>query len=423
MSTTSPFLHPPRSPVPARLGQPANWCAASAARSARWASSMPVRVLRPAGDRLRLRHGHPRADRGRPEQPMALQGAASGARRYRDQPQFSSRDSRACSRPRTWGVSSASRRSGSRTTARQPDELLQGPRRRRRAEPPRESSASRCSPAPRPATSRTRSLPPRARAGIKTSCSSRAISSTKQVIASAIYRESSSRPRATTTTSTSSPARSPAKRGLGVRERQHAAVLRRGLEDAGLRDRRAARLAAAGADRHPGRVRLATHQGAQGLPGNSIKLGLVEDKPSRSSARRRPDVTRRRLLQGGLDVFRPVKPDTIAKSLAIGNPADGSTSSTSQGHRRRGRGRHRGRDPRGIGCSHAPRASSPRPPAASPWRCSRSSSRPASSIPTLETVVINTGHGLKTLDAVTDLVGPAATIAPTYDAFVAAGIA
>ena len=41
--------------------------------------------------------------------------------------------------------------------------------------------------------------------------------------------------------------------------------------------------------------------------------------------------------------------------------------------------------------------------------------------PELEPVVINTGHGLKTLDAVTDLVGPAVTIAPTYDAFVAAG--
>jgi threonine synthase len=41
----------------------------------------------------------------------------------------------------------------------------------------------------------------------------------------------------------------------------------------------------------------------------------------------------------------------------------------------------------------------------------------------LETVVINTGHGLKTLDSVAELVRPAATIAPTYDAFVAAGIA
>jgi threonine synthase len=43
--------------------------------------------------------------------------------------------------------------------------------------------------------------------------------------------------------------------------------------------------------------------------------------------------------------------------------------------------------------------------------------------PTLETVVINTGHGLKTLDAIADRVGPIATIAPTYDAFAAAGIA
>jgi threonine synthase len=37
--------------------------------------------------------------------------------------------------------------------------------------------------------------------------------------------------------------------------------------------------------------------------------------------------------------------------------------------------------------------------------------------------VINTGHGLKTLDAVSGVVGPAATIEPTYAAFVASGIA
>jgi len=40
-----------------------------------------------------------------------------------------------------------------------------------------------------------------------------------------------------------------------------------------------------------------------------------------------------------------------------------------------------------------------------------------------ESVIINTGHGLKTLDAVSGAVGPYATIAPTYDAFTAAGIA
>ena len=42
--------------------------------------------------------------------------------------------------------------------------------------------------------------------------------------------------------------------------------------------------------------------------------------------------------------------------------------------------------------------------------------------PTLETVVINTGHGLKTLDAVSDRVSAAATIEPSYAAFVATGL-
>jgi len=40
----------------------------------------------------------------------------------------------------------------------------------------------------------------------------------------------------------------------------------------------------------------------------------------------------------------------------------------------------------------------------------------------LETVVINTGHGLKTLDAISDRVGAAATIEPSYAAFTASGI-
>ena len=36
--------------------------------------------------------------------------------------------------------------------------------------------------------------------------------------------------------------------------------------------------------------------------------------------------------------------------------------------------------------------------------------------------MINTGMGLKTLDAVSDQVGPAATIDPSYAAFTSAGI-
>ena len=47
---------------------------------------------------------------------------------------------------------------------------------------------------------------------------------------------------------------------LGVRERQRAALLRRGLEDARLRDRRAARLRAARPGGRAGRLGLAVHQ-------------------------------------------------------------------------------------------------------------------------------------------------------------------
>ena len=53
--------------------------------------------------------------------------------------------------------------------------------------------------------------------------------------------------------------------GLGVRQRQCPAVLRRGFEDAGLRGGRAARLAPAGADRRPDRLRRAAGQDRQGL--------------------------------------------------------------------------------------------------------------------------------------------------------------
>ena len=42
--------------------------------------------------------------------------------------------------------------------------------------------------------------------------------------------------------------------------------------------------------------------------------------------------------------------------------------------------------------------------------------------PEAETVVFNTGDGLKTLDAVADRVGPAATIDPSYSAFTAIGL-
>ncbi len=54
------------------------------------------------------------------------------------------------------------------------------------------------------------------------------------------------------------------------------------------------------------------------------KIGLVEETPTKmfgaQAAGCSPIVT---AVKKGTDLFRPVKPDTIAKSLAIGNPADG----------------------------------------------------------------------------------------------------
>jgi threonine synthase len=43
--------------------------------------------------------------------------------------------------------------------------------------------------------------------------------------------------------------------------------------------------------------------------------------------------------------------------------------------------------------------------------------------PSLTTVVLNTGDGLKTLDAVAPTTGPTATIRPNLDAFREAGLA
>ena len=54
---------------------------------------------------------------------------------------------------------------------------------------------------------------------------------------------------------------------LGLRQRQRAPVLRRGLQDARLRDRRAARLGGARPRRGADRLGLALHEDRQGLPG------------------------------------------------------------------------------------------------------------------------------------------------------------
>jgi threonine synthase len=156
-----------------------------------------------------------------------------------------------------------------------------------------------------------------------------------------------------------------------------------------------------------------------------IKLGLVEDKPVKVFGAQATGCSPVAVsFKAGVDAIKPVKPDTIAKSLAIGNPADGiyvldicnatggAVEDVTDDEIREAivlLARTEGIFTETAGGTTV--------------AVLKKLVETGQLDPELETVVINTGHGLKTLDAVTDLVGPAATIAPTYDAFVAAGIA
>jgi threonine synthase len=156
-----------------------------------------------------------------------------------------------------------------------------------------------------------------------------------------------------------------------------------------------------------------------------IALGLVEDKPYRVFGAQAtgcsPVAT---AYKGGGDAIAPVKPDTIAKSLAIGNPADGvyvldicrrtggAVEDVSDDEVRRGillLARTEGIFTETAGGTTV--------------ACLRKLAETGQLDRALETVVINTGMGLKTLDAVGDSVGAAATIEPTYAAFTATGLA
>jgi threonine synthase len=156
-----------------------------------------------------------------------------------------------------------------------------------------------------------------------------------------------------------------------------------------------------------------------------IALGLVEDKPYKVFGAQaegcNPVAT---AFAEGHDAIRPVKPDTIAKSLAIGNPADGIyvldvTRSTG------GAVEQVSDDEIREAIVLLARTEGIFTETAGGTTLATLKKLVATGAldPAQETVFINTGHGLKTLDAVSGSVGPAATIAPTYDAFVASGLA
>lgn len=120
----------------------------------------------------------------------------------------------------------------------------------------------------------------------------------------------------------------------------------------------------------------------------------------------------------GRDVIKPVKPDTIAKSLAIGNPADGYFAIDAV--RSTGGGMAAVTDDEIVeGIRLLARTEGIFAETAGGVTIATLQKLAASgAIRADERVVVYiTGHGLKTLDAVAEVVGPTATIRPTIEAF------
>ena len=150
-----------------------------------------------------------------------------------------------------------------------------------------------------------------------------------------------------------------------------------------------------------------------------VKLGLVEDTPYKViGAQGSGCAPVSQAYKDGIDVIRPVKqPDTIAKSLAIGNPADGpyvldiarrsgGTVEDVTDDQIRAAVKLLART-EGIFAETAGGVT---------VGVLKKLAEAGRLDPEALTVVINSGDGLKTLDAVSDC-GPTAVIKPSLDAF------
>jgi threonine synthase len=159
--------------------------------------------------------------------------------------------------------------------------------------------------------------------------------------------------------------------------------------------------------------------------GELASLGLVDETPYKIFGAQATGCSPvSAAFKDGHDVVRPVKPDTIAKSLAIGNPADGPYV-LDVTRRTGGAVEDVSEDEIRDGITMLARTEGIFAETAGGVTVAtlRKLLAHGQLDPDAETVVFNTGDGLKTLDAISGRVGPTATIDATYDAFVAAGIA
>jgi threonine synthase len=159
--------------------------------------------------------------------------------------------------------------------------------------------------------------------------------------------------------------------------------------------------------------------------GELVKLGLVNESPYRVFGAQATGCSPvAAAFKAGHDVVQPVRPNTIAKSLAIGNPADGPYV-LDVCRRTGGRVEDVDDDELVDGIRLLARTEGIFAETAGGVTVATLRKLLAAGHldPDAETVVFNTGDGLKTLDAVAPHVAPAATIAPTLTAFRKAGLA
>jgi threonine synthase len=158
--------------------------------------------------------------------------------------------------------------------------------------------------------------------------------------------------------------------------------------------------------------------------GELAKIGLVDETPwTMFGAQSSGCSPVAEAFAAGHDVVRPVKPTGIAKSLNIGNPADGPYA-IDAARRTGGAIAHVDDDEIREGIRLLARTTGIFTETAGGVTVAvlRKLLAEGKLDPEAETVVYNTGDGLKTLDAVADRVSPTMRIDPTLESAAAAGL-
>ena len=152
-----------------------------------------------------------------------------------------------------------------------------------------------------------------------------------------------------------------------------------------------------------------------------IGLGLVDEKPYRVFGAQATGCNPvAEAWRQGHEVVRPVKPDTIAKSLAIGNPADGPYALDAVRRTNGAVGDVTDAEVvEGIRLLAECEGIFGETSGGVTVATTRKLLKEGLLDPSAETVILNTGEGLKTLDAVAQGSGFSATIAPQVDSVAA----